>query len=282
MNGMEGKVALVTGATGGIGRITARELAKAGADLTIVARSKDKAAETLAEINAAAPNAKVDVIYADLSEIAQVRAAAAEFKKKHDRLHLLVNNAGAVNMERHVTKDGFELTFAVNHLAYFVLTNELLDLLKASAPARIVSVASDGHRIGKIDFDDLQGEKAFGGMKAYTQSKLANILWSNELARRLQGTGVTSNSVHPGVVATGFGRNSPGFFNFLVKLGSIFMITPEKGARTTLHVATSPDVGNTTGAYWAKRKPSRPAKQALDEAVGKRLWEVSEQLVAGK
>lgn len=277
---LQGKICLVTGATGGIGRVTARELAKMGAEVTFVARNQQKADETLAEIRAAAPNAKVDVILADLSELSQVRKAAAEFKRKHDKLHLLVNNAGAVNMNRAVTKDGHELTFAVNHLAYFVMTNELLPLLKAAAPSRVVSVASDAHIMGKMNFDDLMGEKSYGGMTAYNQSKLANILFARELAKRLEGTGVTSHAVHPGVVNTGFGKNTPGIFNFFVKLGSPFMRTPEKGARTTLQAATSPEGASTTGMYWKNSRIAKPARQALDDAAAKRLWEVSEQLTA--
>lgn len=277
---MNGKRVLITGATNGIGEVTAVELAKAGADLTLVARSKDKADATLAKLRTAAPNANVEFLFGDLSVMSEVQRVANEFKRKHQRLHVLVNNAGATFSSRQVTSDGFEMTFALNHLGYFLLTRELLDVLKASAPARVVSVASEGHRLGRVDFDDLNSEKgSYKGVFVYSTSKLANILFANELARLLEGTGVTSNSVHPGVVNTGFAKNTPGWFNVAAKAISMFMLSAEKGAQTTLHVATAPELKDVTGKYFAKSRLKRPAGHALDAEVAKRLWAVSEELV---
>lgn len=279
---MSGKRVLLTGATNGIGEVTAIELAKLGADLTLVARSKDKASATEQRIKAAAPNARVEFLFADLSVMSEVRRVASEFKARHSRLDVLINNAGATFSSRSVTSDGFEMTFALNHLGYFVLTTELLDVLKASAPSRVVSVASAGHKLGSINFDDLQSERWYEGVRAYSNSKLANILFSNELARRLQGTGVTSNAVHPGAVKTGFGKNTPGWFKLAVQLATPFLISAEKGARTTLYVATAPELEGVTGKYFAKQKEKRPARHALDAEVARRLWEETYKLVAAK
>lgn len=277
---MSGKRVLLTGATNGIGEVTAVELAKAGAKLTLVARSQQKAEATLQKIRAVAPDADVEFLYADLCVMKEVRRVAQEFKAKHQRLDVLINNAGATFSNRESTPDGYEMTFALNHLSYFLLTRELVEVLKASAPARVVSVASEGHRLGRIDFDDLQaGKGSYKGVFVYSTSKLANILFSNELARRLSGTGVTSNAVHPGVVNTGFARNTPGWFNVVIRAFSAFMLSPEKGARTTLHVATAPELGDVTGSYFARQKLKRPARAAQDEAAAKRLWEASEALV---
>ena len=212
MGAMDGKVILITGATNGIGKAAALDLAKQGAQVVIVGRSADKTQATVAEIKQQSGNAKIDSLLADLSSLAEVRKLAAEFRQRYSRLDVLINNAGAIFADRTLTVDGYERTFAVNHLAYFLLTDLLLDMVKASAPARIVNVASDVHSGGSIHFDDLQLEKNYGmgGMGAYGQSKLANVMFTYELSRRLAGTGVTANVLHPGVVATGFGENNRG------------------------------------------------------------------------
>src|SRR4051794_8342117 len=230
-------IAVVTGATNGIGKITARELAKKGYRVVLVARNADKAAQTASEIAAAAPGALIETILCDMSSQKQIRAAAAEFRHRHDRLHVLVNNAGGIWMEREVTEDGLERTFAVDHLGYFLLTNLLLPELRRAAPSRVVNVASEASRMGRIDFDDLQGEKRYSGGRAYAQAKLANILFSGELSRRLEGTGVTSNALHPGAIASGFGMNAKGIFRLAMTVVRPFLLGEENGARTSIHLA---------------------------------------------
>ena len=272
------RIALVTGATSGIGKVTARALAQQDYRVVLLARDWRRAEETAAEIRRAARHDRVETLLCDLASQAQIRAAAEELKRRHDRLHVLVNNAGAIFMKREVSADGIEKTFAVDHLAYFLLTNLLLDVLKASAPARVVNVASAASAAGHLEFDDLQLEHRYSGWRAYSNAKLANILFSNELARRLSGNGVTSNALHPGVVATGFGRNDNGLFTWLVKLGRPFMVGEEKGARTSIHLASSPEVEGVTGKYFVNRKPRRPPREALDEGVARRLWEVSAKM----
>jgi len=275
---MQGKVVLVTGATGGIGKVAATELARLGAEVTIVGRDPARTAAAVTEIQAKSANPNVGSLLGDLSKLSEVRRVAAEFKAGHARLHVLLNNAGALFHERLTTADGLEMTFALNHLAYFLLTAELLDLLKASAPARIVNVSSDAHLGAKIDFDDLQGEKRYTRWRAYGQSKLANILFTRELARRLAGTGVTANCLHPGVVATGFGSGK-GVMASLIKLGAPLMLSPEQGADTAIWLASSPEAEGQTGKYFSKRKERRTSKAAKDDAVAQRLWRESEKLV---
>lgn len=276
---MQGKVALVTGATNGIGKVAATALASKGAEVVIVGRDRAKTDTVLQEIQSQSGNANVSALLGDLSRVSEVRRVAAEFRAKHDKLHVLLNNAGALFHDREVTAEGFERTFALNHLAYFVLTNELLDLLKASAPARIVSVASEAHRVPPLDFDDLQHERGYVRFKVYGRSKQANILFTRELARRLEGTGVTANCLHPGVVATSFGSGK-GFVASLINLAKPFMITPEKGADTAVWLATSPEVAGVSGKYFAKRKERTPAPIGVDDAAAKRLWEETEKLVS--
>ncbi len=281
---MAEKVCLVTGTTQGIGKSTALGLAKMGAKVVIVARDRvrgEAAAEDIRKESGAANDA-VELLIADLSSLESVRQLAAEFKSKHTRLDVLVNNAGAINMTREVTVDGYEKTFATNHLAYFLLTDLLLDLLKTSAPSRIVNVASDAHKRSTIDFYDLQGERDYRGIVAYMQSKLANILYTYELAKRLEGTGVTANSLHPGVVATGFGHNNSGVLGFLVKIGAPFLIKPEKGAATSIYLASSPDVAKVSGKYFAKCKVTRSNRESNDPVVRERLWKLTEELVKPK
>ena len=278
---MKGKICLVTGATAGIGKVTATELARLGATVVVVGRDPEKGRATVEEIKAATGNADVHLMLCDVSSQAAVRKLAAEYKSRFDRLHVLVNNAGAILGERKVTVDGLEGTFATNHLGYFLLTNLLLDVLEKSGPARIVSVASDAHRIGKLDFEDLHFERrSYGSMDAYSASKLANILWSAELSRRLEGKNVTANSLHPGVVGSSFGQSGGALLRLGMKVVGPFLLSPTKGAATTLFLASSPDVEGVTGKYFNKKKAVAPAKQARDVEAGKRLWALSEQLTA--
>ena len=277
---LTGKIALVTGATAGIGLITAEALARMGATVVIVSRSEEKCGNVVAQIQANTGNTRVEYIAGDLSAMTQVSAVAAEFLRRYDRLHILVNNAGAFINDRQVSADGYEMTFALNHLNYFYLTQLLQDTLIASAPARIVNVSSDAHRGGKINFDDLMSEKSYSGFGVYSMTKLANVLFTNELAQRLEGSGVTANSLHPGFVATNFGKNNGGIVGLFMPVVQIFAINPEKGAETSIHLAASPDVEGVTGKYFTKKMPVQPAKAALDVAVQRRLWEVSETLIA--
>lgn len=278
---MQDKIGLITGATNGIGKAAALALARQGMTLVIVGRSPAKTQAVRDEIRAASDNGRVEMIVADLSAMAEVRRAAGEFLARFDRLDVLMNNAGAVFSERRETVDGYEMTFALNHLSYFLLTNLLLERLKASAPARIINVSSGAHRGATINFDDLHLRRGYGlgGFKAYSQSKLANILFTYELARRLAGSGVTANAMHPGFVATGFGRNNPGLMNAVMGLLHRFALTPEQGADTLVYLATAPEVEGVTGQYFEKRKPVRSSAVSYDESVARRLWEVSESLV---
>jgi len=273
------RVCLLTGATLGIGRAAAEVLAPMGLELILVARDRPRLEALASELRARTPGAKVGVLAGDLSRMSEVRRLAAEFRASHDRLHLLLNNAGAVFAKREVTPEGRERTFALNHLAYFVLTQELLPLLKSSAPSRIVNVSSDAHLGMRINFEDLdsaQGRyRAFG---AYGRSKLMNILFTRELARRLEGTGVTVNAMHPGFVRTGFGRNNPGLLGTVVGWGQVFARTPEKGAETLVYLATSPEVEGVTGKYFHDARESRSSPAAQDMEAARRLWEVSERL----
>jgi len=277
---MQSKLCLVTGATLGIGKETALGLARKGAHLVLVGRDAARTRETAAWIAKESGNPQVDLLIADLSSQAEVRRLAAEFKHKYPRLDVLLNNAGAIFTRRETTVEGFERTWALNHLAEFLLTHLLLDTLERSAPARIVNVASTAHTRGTIDFDNLQGEKKYSGIAAYARSKLANILFTYALARRLAGKGVTANCLHPGVVATGFGHNTPGLVKTLAGLARPFMTTPEKGAETSIYLASSPDVADISGKYFAKRKPIASSKLSYDEALQERLWEVSEKQTA--
>jgi NAD(P)-dependent dehydrogenase (short-subunit alcohol dehydrogenase family) len=275
---LKGKTCLITGATQGIGLAAAIEIAKTGAQMVLVARSPERGASAVQDVKAKSANAYVSLLLADLSSQESVRKLAAEFKSKHDRLHVLLNNAGAVYTKRNLTVDGIETTFAVNHLGYFLLTELLLDLIKSSAPARIINVSSAAHVGGHIDFDDLQHEKRWGSFKAYSDSKLANVLFTYELARRLAGTGVTVNCLHPGVISSGFGKNNSGLLKSLITIAGPFMLSPEKGARTSVYLATSPEVEGVTGKYFDQCKPKSSNKQSYETDVAKRLWDVSEKL----
>lgn len=277
---MAGKTVLITGATGGIGKATAIGLATMGARVGITGRDPIRAEQAATDIRTASGNPAVDVFVADMSSQAEVRRLAAAVLDAYPRLDVLVNNVGGFWAHRHPTTDGLEHTFALNHLASFLLTNLLLDRLKASAPARVVTVSSGAQAAGRIDFDDLQGARSYSGQRAYSQSKLANILFTNELARRLQGTGVTANSVHPGVVRTNFGsEDQAGFFRIISPLVRPFLKTPTQGASTPIYLASSPDVDGITGQFFTKCKPKTANRVADDEGVAARLWSVSAELV---
>ncbi len=275
---MQGKVCIVTGSNTGIGKETARGLAQRGATVILACRDVAKAGAARDDIAATTGRNDVEVEALDLGSAASIRAFAARFKAKHARLDILVNNAGVWLTSRAVTAEGFESTFGVNHLGTFLLTQELLPLLKSSAPSRVVVLSSTLHYQGKMAWDDLQCERrSFSGPRAYNQSKLANVLFTKALARRLEGTGVTVNAVHPGVVATELSRNYP---KLLVKIFNLFLLTPEKGAACSLHVATAPELSKVTGEYFEKSKIKLAAKAALDEAAQERLWKLSETLLS--
>jgi NAD(P)-dependent dehydrogenase (short-subunit alcohol dehydrogenase family) len=276
---MNDKIVLITGATNGIGQIAARALAEKGAHIIIAARSRERADQTVAEIKARTGKT-IDVLLGDLSLMADARRVADQFKAKYDKLHVLINNAGAFFSARKVTQEGFETTFALNHLSYFLLTRQLLDVLKASAPARIINVSSDAHRVGALDFENMQGEKSYSGFLAYGRSKLMNVMFTYELARRLAGTGVTANTLHPGFVRTGFGRNNNPLMTFAMSIMQLGALSPEQGAQTTIYLASSPEVEGVTGKYFSKSKAIGTTPASMDEAAWKRLWEVSEQAVA--
>jgi NAD(P)-dependent dehydrogenase (short-subunit alcohol dehydrogenase family) len=271
---MSGKVCVVTGANSGIGKETAEGLARMGATVVMVCRDPERGRAALESIKARSGNQSIELMICDFASLAQIRKLAEEFKQKHDRLDVLVNNAGLVLTRRTVTEDGLETTFAVNHLGYFLLTNLLLDMIKRSAPSRIVNVASTAHHSGTIDFNDLQGERSYGAMRAYGQSKLANILFTYELARRLEGSGVSVNCLHPGVIGTNIFRSVPG----LGAMAKLFLKSPKKGAETSIYLATSPEVAEVTGKYFDDKRAVRSSRESYDEAVAQRLWQLSEQL----
>jgi NAD(P)-dependent dehydrogenase (short-subunit alcohol dehydrogenase family) len=280
MDLMTGKTVLVTGATNGIGFVTARELAKMDAVVLMVARDEKKGRAKLEEIRKTVPNAKLELLLADLSSMASIRQLATNITAKYSSLDVMVNNAGAFYSDRRVSKDGFEMTFALNHIGYFLLTNLLLETLKRGKNARIVSVSSGAHLAAKINFDDLQFEQKFSGWAAYCTSKLMNVLFTKELSRRLAGTGVTANCLHPGFVNTGFAGDSSDFFGRALNFVKNFAaITPEKGAETMIYLSSSTDVANMTGEYFEKKKIAKVNPIALDSSVAKRLWDVSEKLV---
>ncbi|HJR37014.1 MAG TPA: SDR family oxidoreductase [Nocardioidaceae bacterium] len=276
---MAGKTVLITGGTGGIGRATALGLATLGSRVAITGRDRSRAEEAAREIRAV-HGVQVDVFVADLSSQAEVRRLADEACSRLPRIDVLVNNVGGYWHTRHVTADGLERTFATNHLAPFLLTHLLLDRLRQSAPARVVTVASHAHSTGRIDFDDLQGARSYSGATAYNQSKLANVMFTYELARSLRTTSVTANAVHPGVVSTSFGAEDPGRTQrLLVPLMRPFMKSPADGAATSVHVASAPGLEQVTGCYFARRRVKRSSTGSHDESAARRLWLVSAGLV---
>ena len=275
---MQGKTVLITGANQGIGKASAVALGKLGATVVIVCRSGEKGRLAAADIQRQGAR-NVELLLADMSSQADIRRVAAEFRSKHDRLDVLLNNAGVLVTGRRTTVDGIEETFAINHLGYFLLTQELLLPLQAAARARVVNVSSEAHRGAKMRWDDLQFEhQRYSAFAAYGQSKLANILFTRELARRLEGTGVTANSLHPGVVASGFGRTYGGVTSIVMRVAQLFMITPEEGARTSVYLASSPEVEGVTGQYFDKCAPKEPSRAALEVDAPARLWTVSEEM----
>ena len=281
-SGMGGKVVLITGGTSGIGKAAATALAGMGATVVITGRNEERGKRALQEIREESGNDGVELILADLTVQDEVRRLAEELRERHNQLEVLVNNAGLVLSERTETPDGIETQLAINHLAPFLLTNLLLDLLKESAPSRIVTVSSDAHRWAKIDLDDLQSRKRYRGMQVYGKTKLANIMFTYELAERLEGTGVTANCMHPGGVNTNFGNNQGGPMNLLFRLFKPFMRSPEQGADTLIYLASSPEVEGMTGKYLADRKVKAASDAAYDETTRKRLWEASEELTGLK
>ncbi|MGZ3602491.1 MAG: SDR family oxidoreductase [Ktedonobacterales bacterium] len=276
---MRGKVCLVTGATTGIGKEIALGLAQRGATVAIVGRDPRKCEAAVTELRTRSGHTSIEALVADLSSQAEVRRLAAEVMQRYPQLHVLINNAGAIFTSRQQTVDSLEMTFALNHLAPFLLTNLLLDTLKASGPARIITTSSMAHQGARINFDDLQSERRYRAFGAYGQSKLANILFTRELARRLTGTRLTANCFHPGVVASNFGRSNGGIAGGMFILGRPFFITPEKGAETGIYLATSPDVASISGQYFARKHVARTSAAANDGAVARRLWDVSADLV---
>lgn len=276
---MHGKVCVITGASSGIGRATALELARRGATLALVCRDPGRADATVAEIERATGNRSAAVFLADLGVQGEVRGVAAELLARHPRVDVLINNAGLVNLGYSETEDRIETVFAVNHLAYFLLTELLLDRLRESAPARVVNVASNAHKFsGGIRFDDLGYRRGYKAMRVYGQSKLANILFTLELARRLEGSGVTANCLHPGAVASRLGKNNGAWARALTGLLAPFFRSEAKGAETSIYLATAPELERVSGRYFANCREVRPAPFALDPAAARRLWEVSERL----
>ena len=275
---MAGKACMVTGANSGIGRITAEELAGMGATVVMVCRNRSKGERALSEMREKT-GGSLELLLADFASLDSVRRLAEEFRKTHDSLQVLVNNAGRVGVRRSVTADGFETTFQVNYLSHFLLTRLLLDSLKRGAPSRIVNVSSESHYGGSIPLEDLQLTKGYGVMKAYGQSKLAQVLFTYELSRRLTGTGVTANCLHPGSVATNFGFSALGPLSFVGRINKLFLISPAKGAETPVYLASSPEVEGVTGKYFDKKMEKRSSATSYDENLAAKLWEKSSAMV---
>lgn len=269
----------MTGATSGIGQVAAERLAGMGARLVLVARDEARGEAAMARLAERAPGMVHTIHYADLSRLAEMTRVAAEIVAAEPRIDVLINNAGALFGARRLTEDGLERTFALNHMAYFTLTHGLRERLIASAPGRVVNVASKAHRRATLDFQDLQTKASYAGFKAYGRSKLCNILFTRELARRLAGTGVTANCLHPGFVATRFGDESGGLLSYGVRLAKLFAISPQKGADTIVYLASSPEVADVSGRYFYKRRSTTPSGAAQDDDGAKRLWAESERLM---
>ncbi len=276
---MQGKTVVVTGATSGIGEVAAVELARQGARIVFIARNPLRRDTTLARLSFANDKAEHTAYLADLSRLSEMKRVAGEIAAAEPKIDVLIDNAGALFAKRETTADGLEMTFATNHLAYFVVTNLLLNNLKATPSARIVITASDAHKSGKLNFDDLQSEKSYSAFRVYGTSKLCNILFTRELARRLTGTGVTANCLHPGFVATQFADNNDGLLPFVVGLAKrAAAITPEQGAKTIIHLASSPEVAGKSGGYFYKCAPATPTAAAQNDADAKRLWDVTAKI----
>jgi NAD(P)-dependent dehydrogenase (short-subunit alcohol dehydrogenase family) len=275
---LDGKVCVITGATSGIGQVAAEELARMGARLVLVARDERRGEATMARLRERAPAGAHAIHYADLSRISEMKRVAAEIAAAEPRIDILVNNAGALFSHRQVTEDGLEKHFAVNHMAYHVVTEGLRERLVASAPARVVSTASGAHHGARFDPADLQTARGYNGVLAYQRSKLYNIMWTRELARRWAGSRVTANCFHPGFVATRYGDNAGGMLALGVRIAKLFAISPAKGARTLLYLASSPEVADASGGYFTKCRLTRPSHDAEDDAAARRLWDETARL----
>jgi NAD(P)-dependent dehydrogenase (short-subunit alcohol dehydrogenase family) len=290
MQNMKGKVVVITGATSGIGQVAAEKLAEMGARIVQIARDRERGEAAITRLRDRSPAVEHSIYYADLSRLNEMRRIASEIAAAEPRIDVLINNAGAIFSTRQVTEDGLERTFALNHMSYFMLNHGLGERLQASAPARIVNTASDAHEPFTLDFDDLQSEQAYQGdfwqwiryggpaFKVYGRSKLCNILFTRELSRRLAGTGVTANSLHPGFVATRFGDQTGGLLSFGIRVAKRFALTPEQGAETLVYLASSPEVTAVTGEYFHKCRPATPSPEARDHAKAKRLWKETADL----
>ena len=278
--GVQNKICLITGATSGIGQATALALAKMGVTTILAGRSEERCQKAVAQIKSETGNFHVDYLLADLSVQAQVRQLATDFKSRYDHLDVLVNNAGAIFFRRQLSADGIEMTFAVNHLAYFLLTNLLLDTLKASASARIINVSSNSHRNKHLDFDNLELKRGYWVGRAYGRSKLANLYFTYELASRLEGMGVTVNAMHLGFVRTNMAANNGRLVRFFLPFVHRNSLTPEQGASTVVYLASSPDVEGVTGKYFVREREVASDPVSYDESAAKRLWQVSEEMTA--
>jgi NAD(P)-dependent dehydrogenase (short-subunit alcohol dehydrogenase family) len=275
---MQGKTVVITGATSGIGEVAARTLAEQGARIVLIARDRSRGEETLGRLEGIAPGRNHVAHYANLSRLPEMKRVSEAIAASEPRIDVLINNAGALFNTRQVTGDALEMTFATNHIAYFVVTSLLLDRLKATQGSRIVCTASDAHKRGKMDFNDLQMEKGYTGFGMYGRSKLMNILFTRELARRLEGSGVTANCLHPGFVATRFADDSGGLGSFVVKTAKKFALTPEEGAKTIIYLASSAEVDGVSGKYFHKCQQELPSAEAQNDADARRLWDISVQL----
>lgn len=275
---MKGKTVVITGATSGIGKVAAEKLAKMGARIVLIARDRPRGEATLALLRKSAPDLAHTAHYADLSRISEMKRVASAIAAQEPRIDVLINNAGALFGARRLTEDGLELTFALNHMAYFVVTELLLKRIVFSAPARIVNTSSRAHQTARLDFDDLQMAKQYGAMRAYCRSKLCNVLFTKELAGRIEGTGVTVNCLHPGFVATRFADESGGLISSFAGLAKLMAISPEDGADTIVYLASSPEVAGVSGQYFHKRRPVSPSPAALDRMAALELWKRSAAL----
>ena len=277
---MNGKVCLVTGATDGIGKVSARVLAELGAKVIIVGRNPEKSAIVLAELRSISGNENIDLLMADLAVMQEVRDLAEQVISRYDRLDVLLNNAGGYFTKHEITSDGLEMTFALNHMSYFLLTNKLMELLKYSAPARIVNVSSDAHYGVDIEFENLNGEQEYKAWKAYQKSKLANVLFTYELLKKVPGN-ITVNCLHPGFVATNFGHNNGGFFGPVLKIAQrISAIDPEEGAKTSIFLCSAPEVKGVSGKYFYKCQPKTSSRESRNMDTGKRLWQISSDIAS--
>ena len=280
MTNMNGKVCLVTGATDGIGKVSARVLAELGAKVIIVGRNPEKSAIVLAELKSISGNENIDLLMADLAVMQEVRDLAEQVISRYDRIDVLLNNAGGYFTKHEITSDGLEMTFALNHMSYFLLTNKLMELLKYSAPARIVNVSSDAHYGVDMEFENLNGEQEYKAWKAYQKSKLANVLFTYELLKKVPGN-ITVNCLHPGFVATNFGHNNGGFFGPVLKIAQrISAIDPEEGAKTSIFLCSAPEVKGVSGKYFYKCQPKTSSRESRNMDTGKRLWQISSDITS--